>query len=164
MNTEISNQERGRELASKFRATMWPVIDKYEKLGRGGLGRLLNAFAFAISDNEIEALTGRVVDDEAHTVEIAVFTTDHVVYFNGMSDLEHPKVQIIPRSNLTALVILEAPQVIPFDHHNLYGRWAAYELTYTNGLKFQAPLSPGNDKVIEHFNELYPSLLQDLSS
>ena len=163
MNNEISQQERGRELASKFRDSAWSVVEKYENLGHGGLGRILNAFAFAINDNAVEVVTGRVIDDETRTVEIAVFTTDHVIYFTGISNLEHPRLQVIPRSSLTGLSIIEAPQVVPFDHHNLFARWAVYELTYSSGLTFQAPLNPGTRNMVEAFDEMLPSLLQDLS-
>lgn len=162
MNDEISHEQRGRDLSSKFRSTMRRVVDMYNYLGEGAFGKLLNAFAFAIDDNEIEALSGRVIDQEANTVEIAVFTKDHVIYFNGESNWENPRLRVFARSSLADLTLVESPPVVPIGASNRFSRWAVYELEYSNGIKFQVPFTPGVDGGGDDFAKLLTSLLDDL--
>lgn len=164
MNTEITAEDRGRNVSRLLQNHAWGVYDQYAKLGRDGITMLVNTLAFVLQDEEPILITGAVADPETHTVEVAVFTSEMVIYYKGESKMEPPAFQIIPRNDLTEMRVLSAPFVVPtfqFQAANM----ARYELQYGSAARFNLPINPwAEDGARGVIDELLPALFANLKA
>ena len=163
MDNNISQEERGRKVSKLIRDNAWNVFQEYAKLGQGSTTLLINAIAFALGDEAPTLATGDVLIPESHTVELVVFTSTKVIYFKGISDKETPALKIFPRSSLTELTVLSAPQVVPSPDFQASGM-AQYELQYGAKMQFKLPLNSwANEETRLTIDALLPELISDLN-
>lgn len=165
MNPEMSQEDRGRNLASTFQKNLPTVAAEYQAQGGKAFNIFLNALAFAIDDEEIQAITGHVSDSAASKVEVAVFTTRNLIYFEGVANKEHPRIRVISRSSLEELSITKAATVVPVAFEEHASPDSSYALKYKNGLEIEVPFSWSHaEEAVKQFNSLYGTLKVDLGA
>ncbi|GAA1363015.1 hypothetical protein GCM10009596_23430 [Arthrobacter rhombi] len=128
---------------------------------------LVNMIAFALNGLEPEYFSSCVsyaADGVTAHIEFAVFTERHVIYYSGPISKTGPEVRVLPRAGLTALTILNAPEMVPNNSWNNYDGNASYSLTYGDHAKFPVPLREEGHSDDVFANSLLPRLMEDLAS
>ena len=159
----ITPEDRGRSISTLIRNQAWKVVNEYETLHFNAPNKLFNALAFALNDETPIVSSGRVLDPENNVVELVIFTKSKVIYLRDRATEKTPQVRVIPRSTLTELTVIEAPQVVPAINRE-WSRGAKYSLKYGNGVEFELPLEYAIEEAQNAIDQLYPELHEDLES
>lgn len=123
--------------------------------------RIMNSLAFSLNGGEIEFLAGHIHSFDTGEIEIAAFTSGHLVYYRGNPDREGPSFKILARSDISELIVHSAPIVIPLPKRRPLASSGSYGVTYGRDVRFTLPLGL-RDMNPEGLKQFFPSLMEDL--